>query len=329
MDVLNVLGHSSPDRSRSTDRTTKVRLFMSAEHVRKHVLVAGATGRFGELADVLLARGHAVRVVTRAPDSGAAARLREAGAEIAVGDFDDPDSIATAAAGVDALFATGTAHKAGLEGELRHGRNLAAAAAAAGVPHVVYCSGDGAGPGSPLPLFRVKHQVEERIRSLRVPHTILAPVYLMENLFNPWNIPALKAGVFPSPIAVGVPLQQVAIADVIALAALAIEQPERFAGQRITIVSDELTAAQGADALSRVTGRAFEADQLDASGLGPGLQALFGWLERTGHDVDISELHRRYPEVRWHTYESWLRSQRARLSTLCPQEHAVARRGWE
>jgi uncharacterized protein YbjT (DUF2867 family) len=263
--------------------------------------------------------------MTRDPRCGAAARLRAAGAEIVAGDFDDPDSIATAAAGVDALFATGTAHKAGPEGELRHGRNLAAAATAAGVPHVVYCSGDGARPDSPLPLFRVKHQVEDQIRSLPVPHTILAPVYLMENLFNPWNAPALKAGVFPSPIAVDVPLQQAAIADVIALAALAIERPEEFAGQRIAIASEELTAVTAADTLSDVTGRAFEPDQLEASGLGPGLQALFGWLERTGHTVDIPALHFGYPEVRWHTYKAWLRSQRARLSVLCAQEPTVAR----
>jgi uncharacterized protein YbjT (DUF2867 family) len=261
--------------------------------------------------------------MTRDPDSSAAGRVRGAGAEIVAGDFDDPGGIAAAAAGMDALFATGTAHKAGPEGELRHGSNLVAALAAAGVPHVVYCSGDGAAADSPVRLFRVKHQVEEQIRSLAVPWTIVAPVYLMENLFNPWNIPALKAGVLPSPIAVEVPLQQVAIADVIALVTLAIEQPERFAGRRIAIASDELTAVLAADALSELTGRGFEPDQLDVAGQGPGLRALFGWLERTGHAVDIPTLRSRYPEVRWHTYEAWLGSQRARLSTLCPQGHAV------
>jgi uncharacterized protein YbjT (DUF2867 family) len=298
---------------------------MPTESAPKQVLVAGATGRFGELVEVLLARGHAVRAMTRYPASAAAARLREAGAEIVAGDFEDSASIATAAAGMDALFGTGTAHKAGPEGELRHGRNLAAAAAAAGVAHVVYCSGDGAAPDSALPLFRVKRQVEEQIRSLPVPHTILAPVYLMENLFNPWNVPALKSGVFPSPVALDVPVQQVAIADVAELAAIAIEGPEEFAGQRIAVASDELTAVMAADVLSDVAGRAFEPDQLDASGLGPGLQALFDWLERTGHEVDIPALHARYPEVRWHTYEAWLRSQRARLSTLCPHEHPAVR----
>jgi uncharacterized protein YbjT (DUF2867 family) len=296
---------------------------MPTESAAKQVLVAGATGRFGELVDGLLARGHVVRAMTRNPDSGAAARLRDAGAETVGGDFEDPASIATAAQGMDALFATGTAHRAGADGELRHGRNLAAAAAEAGVGHIVYCSGDGAAPDSPVPLFRVKHQVEEQIRSLPVPYTILAPVYLMENLFNPWNLPYLTAGVLPSPVAVDVPFQQVATADVVELAAIAIERPEEFAGQRIPIASDELTAAGAADALSDLTGRAFEPDQLDASGLGPGLRALFTWLEGTGHSVNIQALHARYPEVKWHSYRAWLRSQRARLSTLCPQEHAV------
>jgi uncharacterized protein YbjT (DUF2867 family) len=289
---------------------------MLTDRVRKHVLVAGATGRLGGLVNVLLTRGHTVRVMTRYPGSRAAARLRRTGAEIVIGDFDHPASIERAAAGVDAVFAAGTAHRAGPEAELRHGRNLTVAAAAARVPHVVFCSGDGAAPDSPLPLFQIKHRVEEQIRALPAAYTILAPVYFMENLFNPWNLTAFKAGVFPSPIAVDVLLQQVAIADVAALAAIAIERPAEFAGQRITIASDQLTATQAADALSRIISRHLDPEQLPTADLGPGLQALFGWLERTGHTVDIPALHGRYPEVRWHTYGAWLHSQRARLSTL-------------
>jgi uncharacterized protein YbjT (DUF2867 family) len=298
---------------------------MPTESARKHVLVAGATGRFGELVDVLLARGHTVRAMTRDGGSSAAARLRRAGAEIVIGDFEDPATIERAAAGVDAVFAAGTAHRAGPEGELRHGRNLAVAAAAARVPQVVFCSGDGATPDSPLALFRVKHQVEQRIRAHPGAYTILAPVYFMENLFNPWNLTAFQAGVFPSPIAVDVPLQQVAIADVAALAAIAIERPAEFAGRRIAIASDQLTGAHAAEAVSRIIGRHLDPEQLSAAELAPGLQSLFGWLEHTGHRVDIPPLHARYSEVRWHTYEAWLRSQRPRLAALCPHEDAVIR----
>jgi uncharacterized protein YbjT (DUF2867 family) len=236
------------DQPSLTTMTMKGRSLMPTDRVRKQVLVAGATGRLGGLVHVLLARGHMVRAMTRDPGSSAAARLRDAGARIVVGDLDDPASVATAASGVDAVFATGTAHRVGPDGELRHGTNLIAAVAAAGVKHLVYCSGDGAALDSPLPLFRVKHQVEQQIRSLPLAHTVLAPVYFMENLFNPWNLPALRAGVFPSPIPVDMAIQQTAIADIIGLAALAIERPEDFAGKRITIASDELTATRAADA---------------------------------------------------------------------------------
>lgn len=295
---------------------------MPTDQPHKHVVVTGSTGRLGVLVDVLLDRGHTVRAMARDPNSPAAARLRDAGAEVVYGDFDDAGSIARAAAGADAMFATGTAHKAGPEGELRHGQNVAHAASAAGVAHLVYSSGDGAAPDSPIPLFRVKHQVEQHIRSLSIAHTILAPVYFMENLFNPWNLPALQAGTLPSPIPVELPLQQVAIADLANIAALAIERPQEFEGQRIAIASDALTAEEAGRILSDVIGRDFDAAQTSSKELAPGLRALFTWLEHTGHDVDLAALHRRYPEVGWHDYEAWLRSQQSRLRELCPREHA-------
>ena len=298
---------------------------MSTDAAVKRVLVAGATGRLGVMVDVLLDHGHRVRAMTRDPGSAAAERLRGKGAEVVAGDFDDPTSLELAARKVDAVFATGTAHQAGLEGELRHAHNLLAAVAAARVPHLVYSSGDGADANSPLPLFRVKHRVEESVRSLPLAYTILAPVYFMENLFNPWNLPALGNGVYPSPISVGVPLQQVALSDLAELGALVIERPDEFAGERIPIASDAVTAAQAADALSRVTARRFEAEPAAAAEIGPGLRALFGWLEHRGHHVDIQALRRRFPEVGWHSYEQWLREQRPRLSALCPHERAGVR----
>jgi len=105
-------------------------------------------------------------------------------------------------------------------------------------------------------------------------------VYFMENLFNPWNLAALQAGVLPSPIDLDLPLQQAAIADVASVAALAIERSEEFAERRIGVASDELTAADAADALARVTGRPFTANRLEAGELGSGLRSLFAWLEQ-------------------------------------------------
>jgi uncharacterized protein YbjT (DUF2867 family) len=290
---------------------------MPPEQRSKTVVVAGATGRLGLVVDTLLARGHAVRALTRAPDGPSATRLREIGAEVVYGDYEDAASIAVAAKGADALFATGSAHRSGPDGELRHGLNIVEAAAAAHVPLLLYSSGDGAAPDSPLPLFRVKHQVEEKIRSLGVPHVILAPVYFMENLFNPWNLPTLRAGTLPSPIPVGTPLQQVALADLASFAALAIERPEEFAARRVPLASDELSAERSAAAIEGVTGSQLRAGPVAIDELPPGLQALFAWLQTVGHHVDIASLRALYPEVGWRRYDEWVRSQRERFAELC------------
>jgi uncharacterized protein YbjT (DUF2867 family) len=286
---------------------------MRTDRGRRTVLVTGASGRLGLLVDLLIARGHAVRAMTRSPHSRDAVRLRRVGAQVVYGDFEDRDSIAAAARGADAIFATGTAHRAGPEGELRHGRNVAEAAAQADAGLLVYCSGDGASADSPVPLFRVKHQVEERIRALAVRHTVLAPVYFMENLFNPWNLPALRAGTFPSPIPVKAPLQQLALADLAAFAALAIERPEELAGRRVPLASDELSAERAAAVISSVAGRPLQAGRVSTARLSPGLRALFGWLTDVGHHVDIAALRSRYPEVGWRRYADWARTQRSRV----------------
>jgi uncharacterized protein YbjT (DUF2867 family) len=89
---------------------------MPTEPRPKTVVVAGATGRLGVIVEILLARGHSVRAMTRDPSSPAAARLRGLGVDLVFGDFEDPASIETAAAGADALFATGTVHRGGAGG---------------------------------------------------------------------------------------------------------------------------------------------------------------------------------------------------------------------
>ena len=273
------------------------------------VLVAGATGRLGAVAGVLTDRGHEVRALSRAPDAAPARALRARGIAVVHGDFDDPATIQAAARGVDAAFFAGTAHRAGPEGEARHGRKVAGALGAAGVPHVVFASGEGADRSTGLPVLESKLAVERQIAALGLPATVLAPVYFMENVFNPWNVPILARGRLPVALPPDEPLQQVAIADVVRFAVLALERPAEFIGRRVALASDELTGHEAAEALSRVLRREVPVEALDPETLSPGLRALFGWLEREGHDVDVEDLRARYPEVGWHRYDDWAREQ--------------------
>lgn len=105
------------------------------------VLVTGATGtQGGATARALLAAGWRVRALVRDPDTAGARVLAEAGAELAPGDMGDRTTLDTAAAGVHGVFSVqptvgypGTPPGFTVADELRLGRNVADAAAAAGL----------------------------------------------------------------------------------------------------------------------------------------------------------------------------------------------------
>jgi uncharacterized protein YbjT (DUF2867 family) len=269
------------------------------------ILFCGATGRLGALGSMLLDRGHRVIAATRDPASAAAGRLRQRGAEIARADFDDLASLAAAAGRADAMVAAGTAHAAGPAGDVRHGRNVVDAAKAAGLAHLVYITVAGAGRPTGVPIMDSKHAVEQYLRGSGVPHTIVAPVYFMENLWNPWNGAAIAAGLLPTPVSPWRPLQQIPVADVLAFTVHVLESRAEMLSERVEIASDELSAQEASVVVSRLLGRGVGvADPPD------GLRnPLFAWLERAGPHADVAALRRRHPQVSWHTFADWAASQ--------------------
>lgn len=269
------------------------------------VLVCGATGRLSQLTTALLKHGHQVRAATRDPDSAPARTLAGLGAQIVRADFDDVETLTAAARGAEVVFAAGTAHAAGPQGDLRHSRNVVDAARAAGTDHLVYVSVAGADQPTGVPVFDSKYQVEEYIQRTGVPATVIAPVYFMENLWNPWNRPALAASRLPSPVPVTRRVQQISLADVIAVTILVIDQRDRFLGERLEIAADEPTAEECARVVSRLVGRGVEAVGPYPTSPNP----LFRWLDQVGDHVDIPALRTRYPEVGWHDFASWTATQ--------------------
>ncbi|NUR95517.1 MAG: NmrA family NAD(P)-binding protein [Kribbellaceae bacterium] len=277
------------------------------------VAVTGATGKQGgATARRLLAGGWRVRALVRDKTSQAAAALADAGAELAVADFDEPASLAPALEAVSALFAVPpTAYgPSGSKPELEfaRGRALADAAAAVGVRHVVFTgvastSGDAfAAPG--------KRRTEQYLRDHIPLVTVLRPVRFMTNYLGApvLGLEGFVGGVHRHLFPPGEPVQIIALEDIAEFAALAFEQPERFAGRTLELAGDELTPVDAVAAIGTATGVAVRYEQLtheEAAAINPEIaETRRRWIAGQRWHADIEALRVIHPGLR--TFEDWL-----------------------
>lgn len=275
------------------------------------VLVTGATGKQGgQVARLLLRKGHQVHAFTRKADSPAAKALAKAGAKVVTGDLTDRPAVEREVEGVDAVFAMSTPFEAGMEAETKQGITVADAAKAKG-RYLVYTSVGGANRNTGIPHFDSKFKVEQHIGKIGVDAAIVAPVYFMENAFV-FGKQELKEGVYATALRPDRKLAQIALDDLAGFAVLALENKARFAGKRIDIASDDLTGAQAAEILSRAMGQPLKYFQVPIEkirAMSDDMAKMYEWFERVGYSVDTATLRREYPEVGWHTYESWAKKQ--------------------
>jgi uncharacterized protein YbjT (DUF2867 family) len=275
------------------------------------VVVTGATGKQGgAVVKSLLERGHEVRAVTRSTDSAKARQLANAGVTLVRASLEDTAALTKALEGATSLFAMTTPFEGGTHAETRQGMSAADAAKAAGV-HLVFNSVGSANRETGVPHFDSKYKVEEHIARIGVRATVLAPVYFMENLY--FGKEQLAKGIYATPLSPTRALAQVAVADIGAVAVRLLEDPGRFAGKRFDLGGDELTGNDVVTILSRVTGRRFTYFQvpldLIRERMGEDAVKMYEWFDRVGYTVDRAALHREFPDVAFHDFESWAKAQ--------------------
>ena len=276
------------------------------------VLVAGATGRQGgAVVRHMLPKGWRLRALTRNPKSYAARQLAEKGVELAEGDMDDPASLQRAARGVYGIYSVQDFWTVGARREVQQGKNLADVAKKAGVEHFVYSSVGGAERNTGITHWETKWVVEKHVRSLNLPVTILRPASFMETYHITEVEIGLLKGRLADPIRGDKPYQTIATDDIGAFAALAFERPKDFIGLDLEIAGSELTNIDAAKVFSRVLNRPVKFQKLPLPivrlVLGKEFYEMFHWFNSKGYQANIPELRRRYPEVRLHSLEDWLR----------------------
>ncbi len=282
----------------------------------KTVLVTGATGnQGGATSRHLLADGWHVRALVRDDTTPAAAALAAAGADLVRGDLNDRASVEKAARGAYGLYSVQPAN----DNELGQGINVADAAEAAGVRHLVYSSVGGAESQNRFYRERgwgqiEKWQIEEHIRALGIPATILRPAGFMEDLVNPARF--FQNGSLNVPWHDHLLMQLIAVDDTGAFAALAFANPDAYLGRAIEITGDRLTAPQIAEALSTAAGRPIPHTQIPLDILwqhSPEAAKVFTWANATFYDSDLAPLRQAHPGVM--DFLTWLsRSGKARLT---------------
>lgn len=274
------------------------------------ILVAGATGtQGGAVARELAARGYHVRGLTRNPDSDASRSLAALGIEMVRGDFDDAASLDRAFAGTYGAFSVQQYRGVGVDGEIRQGKAFADAAKRAGVQHFVYTSVAKATLNTGVPQFESKLEIENYVRDLGLPFTIIRPASFMAT-FEEFREEA-QTGTISGPLPAELERVFIAPQDIGRFAAEAFDHPAEWLGRAEAIAGQRISYAEVAASMGRVLGHPVRYYQIPwdefTATAAPTAVAREGWYLENSDPVDVEALRAEYPWLM--TLEDYLRAE--------------------
>lgn len=243
---------------------------------KKIIAVVGATGaQGGGLARAILqdpAGGFAARAITRKADSDKAKALAKLGAEVVEADLDDAASVKRAFAGAyGAYCVTNFWEHFSPEKEQAQARNMADAARATGLEHVIWSTLEDVRRWVPLsdnrmptlggkwkvPHFDGKGEIDHIWKDLGVPTTLLLTSFYWDNFIHFGMGPKAQAD---GTLAIALPmgdrkLPGIAAADIGACAYGIFKAGKEHIGKVVGIAGEHVSGAEMAAALTRVLGK--------------------------------------------------------------------------
>ena len=310
---------------------------------KKIIAIVGATGaQGGSLARAILADKSgqfAVRAITRNPDGDRAKALKKAGAEVVRADLDDEGSLKKAFTGAYGAFCiTNFWEHFSPEKEIAQAGNMARAAKAAGVQHVIWSTLEDTRKKIPLsddrmptllgkykvPHYDAKGEADQVFRDVGVPTTFLLTSFYWENLIHfgagPQRAPDGK-------FALAYPLGDkklpgIAVEDIGKTALAIFKGGREYIGKRIAIAGEHLSGKEMADKLSRSLGK-----EIGYNAVTPETYRAFGFpgaddmgnmfqFKRDFNDYyvgarNLDEARKLNPELQ--TFDTWLEKHAAEI----------------
>ena len=218
------------------------------------VLTYGATGtQGGPVARQLVEAGEQVRLLVRDPEK--VRDLEARGAEVAVGDLGDLDSLRAAHRGVDRVFLH-LPLQYDFDLHRRYGANAIAAAREAGVELLVVNTTAHVFDDTDVEVYNVRRHVLDELRDSGIPTIVLRPTFYMDVWLGPWIKPGIQdPGVLAFALPNDHPFSWVSAEEVGAYCTAALKRPD-LAGRTFDVAGpDALTGDAIVATLSALLGK--------------------------------------------------------------------------
>ena len=277
----------------------------------KTFFVTGATGnQGGAVVKNLMARGFAVKALTRNPNSIKAKGLTNSKAEVINGDLNNPSGFAEHLKNVDGIFSVQT-YENGIKKEIQQGIALADLAKQYAVPHFVYSSVIGSDAHTGIPHWESKFVVENHVKSLGLPYTVIRPSSLYENFLIPQVKSRILKGKLVTPADANTVQQFISAEDVGKITAEIFTNPEYYAGKTMVVAAEELNMHEVANIFSEALGKKITYNKLPTLitrlAMGKDLYKMFTWINKNDAVFlkDINAFKKEFPGLL--DLKTWIR----------------------
>lgn len=269
----------------------------------KIIFVTGATGnQGGAVARSLLNNSFKVRALTRNPSSLAAQNLKKLDAEIVQGDLNNTDTFRDHFKNVDGIFAVLT-YENGIDKEIKQGIDLANVAKEYDIKHFLYSSVIGADSNTGIPNWESKFKIENHIKQINLPYTIIRPSSLFENFLIPQVKSRIVKGKLASPVNKDVIQQFISSKDIGEISATIFINPGKYLGKTLTLAAEEMDMQQVANIFSEALGKEIKYQKLPMLitrlVMGKNLYKMFKWVNENNAVFlkDLDAFRKEYPNL--------------------------------
>ena len=267
----------------------------------KTIFVTGGTGnQGGAVARNLVQQGFTVKVLTRNIESPKSQNLKNLNIELINGDLNNTDTFREHLKDIYGIFSV-QSFENGVDKEMNQGIALADLGKEINIKHFLYSSVFAANLNTGVPHMDSKFKIENHIRQIGLPFTILRPTSLYENFLIPQVKKGILKGKLVQPINRNTVQQYIASEDIGKAAAKIFQNNDNYLGKTIPLATEQLTMQEVADIFSKVLKKKIVYKKLPAFitklFMGNSLFKMFKWMnEKSVFSIeDVTLTRKEFP----------------------------------